>query len=395
MVNPESVVIPPIYGETHSDGIVSRARPVRAISQAMPALFVDAERLRNLNSGLGQVCLHLGQELLRERQPDRPGGPWDVTFLVPKGRSGIFGTSVNHVEASWLRRLRMPGRYDVWHCLHQDSVYLPARSKLILTIYDLNFLERADYSARKKARRLARLQRSINRASLLTAGSAHTASVVREQLRVPDALPFRVVHTGVAVREQDTPAQTPPFLTGDDRPFFLFVGAIHPRKNVHTLVALLETFPTHRLVLAGPDHHPYAQQIRERARTIGVADRLLMPGAVDEATKVWLYARCSAFLFPSLSEGFGLPVVEAMVFGKPVFISSLTSLPEIGGSDAYYFENFEPQSMARVLRDGLGDFEHDPERRERLRMRAARFSWVSVAAEYWRLYEEVAALSRP
>ena len=361
----------------------------------MPALFVDAERLRNLTSGLGQVCLHLGQELLRTRRADRPGGPWDVTFLVPKGRLGFFGADARHVEAAWPRRLWMPGRYDVWHCLHQDSVYLPARSKLILTIYDLNFLERADYSATRKARRLARLQRSINRASLLTAGSAHTASVVREHLRIPDALPFKVVHTGVAVREQDTPAETPLFLTGEDRPFFLFVGAIHPRKNVHTLVALLEAFPAHRLILAGPDHHPYAQQIRERARRIGVADRLLMPGAVDEATKLWLYARCSAFLFPSLSEGFGLPVVEAMVFGKPVFISSLTSLPEIGGSDAYYFENFEPESMAQVLRDGLRDFEHDPGRRERLRLRAARFTWASVAAEYWKLYEEMAADRRP
>jgi glycosyltransferase involved in cell wall biosynthesis len=361
----------------------------------MPSLFIDAERLRNLNSGLGQVCLHLGQELLRERRTDRHGGPWHVTFLVPRGGSGFFGTSADHVEASWRRRLWIPGRYDVWHCLHQDSVYLPARSKLILTIYDLNFLERVDYSPARRARRLASLQRRINRASLLTAGSAYTASVVREHLHVPDALPFKVVHTGVAVREQDTPAEAPHFLAGDDGPFFLFVGAIHPRKNVHTLLPLLEAFPAHRLVLAGPDHHAYAQQIRERARTIGVADRLLMPGAVAEATKRWLYAQCRAFVFPSLSEGFGLPVVEAMVFGKPVFVSKLTSLPEVGGSDAYYFENFEADSMAQVLRDGLRDFEQDPERPQRLRKWAARFTWASVAAEYWKLYEELAAGSRP
>lgn len=361
----------------------------------MPSLFIDTERLRDLNSGLGQVCLHLGHELVHQRPVDRDGGPWHLTFLVPKGRSGIFGDSVDYVEASWLRRFWISGQYDVWHCLHQDSVYLPQRSKLILTIYDLNFLERADYSADRKARRLAKLQRKIDRASLLTAGSTYTASVVREHLRIPDALPFKVVHTGVAVREQDAPpdAPRPSFLAGYDGPFFLFVGVIHPRKNVHTLLPLLEAFPDYRLVLAGPDRHPYARHIRERARRIGVADRLLMPGAVDDATKLWLYAHCAAFLFPSLSEGFGLPVAEAMTFGKPVFISNLTSLPEVGGEEAYYFGNFEPESMAQVLCDGLRDSGQNASRQERSRKRAAGFSWRSGAGEYWKIYEEMATRS--
>jgi len=361
----------------------------------MPSLFIDAERLRNINSGLGQLCLHLGRELVGTRPAGRPEGPWKVTFLVPKGRAGFFGPSADHIEASWPRRLWIPGRYDVWHCLHQDSVYLPARSKLMLTIYDLNFLERADYSAAKKARRLARLQRKINRASLLTAGSAHTASVVRTHLRVPDALPFKVVYTGVAVREQDAPPDAPAFLADHERPFFLFIGAIHPRKNVHTLLPLLEAFPAHRLVLAGPDHHAYARQVRDQARRTGVTDRLLMPGAVDEAAKSWLYAHCEAFVFPSLSEGFGLPLVEAMVFGKPVFASNLTSLPEIGGPDVYYFENFEPGSMVRMVREGLDDFRRNPERRERLKKWVARYRWASVAAEYWKLYEELATVKGP
>ena len=359
----------------------------------MPSLFIDAERLRNLNSGLGQVCQHLGRHLLAERQGAAGGPPWELTFLVPRGRSGFFGPSVRHIEASWLRKLWIPGQYDVWHCLHQDSAYLPARSKLILTIYDLNFLERTDYSDARKARRLAALQHRIDRASLLTAGSEYTASVVRQHLRVPATTPMHVVYTGIALREQDAATRAPAFLAGDG-PFFLFVGAIHPRKNLHTLLPLLEAFPTHRLVLAGPDHHPFANDLRQRARAMGVASRLLVPGGVDEATKVWLYAHADAFLFPSLSEGFGLPVVEAMAVGKPVFISRLTSLPEVGGEEAYYFESFEPASMARVLRDGLRDFAGDAARPTRLKARAERFSWPKVAAEYWRLYRQLAEADR-
>lgn len=366
----------------------------------MPSLFIDAERLRDLNSGLGQVCLHLGHELVRQRPKGPDGKPWHLTFLVPKGKSGVFGDSVNYMEASWRQKIWISappglGQYDVWHCLHQDSVYLPRRSqsaKLMLTIYDLNFLERADYSEAKKQRKLARLQRKINRASLLTAGSAFTASVVREHLHIPESTPFNVVYTGVAVDPKNTPDKLPaesPIAQFTQSSFFLFVGVIHPKKNVHTLLPLLEAFPDYRLVLAGPDRHPYAQHIREQAKKLGVDDRLLMPGAVDEATKLWLYAHCEAFLFPSLTEGFGLPVAEAMTFGKPVFISNLTSLPEVGGKEAYYFENFEPESMAKIVHDGLHDFGQNPLREDRLRRRAAGFSWPSVAKEYWKLYEEL------
>ena len=239
----------------------------------MPTLFIDAERLRNLNSGLGQVCLHLGHELIRQQ----PAG-WKLTFLVPKGQTGVFGGSVDYVEASLLRKLWIPGQYDVWHCLHQDSSYLArvGQGKLMLTIYDLNFLERADYSDAKKKRKLATLQRKISRASLLTAGSGYTAQTVREHLSIPESLQFPVVYTGVAVDSAKTPAELPPDSPlRSELPFLFFVGVIHPKKNVHTLLPLLEAFPDYRLVLAGPDGHPYAQHVREQAQKLGVADRLL------------------------------------------------------------------------------------------------------------------------
>ncbi|MBN8823211.1 MULTISPECIES: glycosyltransferase family 1 protein [unclassified Spirosoma] len=348
----------------------------------MPTLFIDTERLRDLNSGLGQVCLHLGQELVRQSPVE-----WQLMFLVPEGKTGIFGGSVSYIEASWTRKFWIPGQYDVWHCLHQDSAYLPSQAKLILTIHDLNFLERPDYSESTKARKLARLQKKVNRATALTAISQYTASVVREQL-VTDK-PVQVISNGVAVNPAETPTEPPKSAWIDslvDAPFFLFVGVIHPKKNVHTLLPMLEAFPDYRLVLAGPDGHPYAQHIREQAVKLGIADRLLMPGSIDESTKRWLYAHCTAFLFPSLSEGFGLPVAEAMTFGKPVFISRLTSLPEVGGKEAYYFENFEPESMAQTLDEGLRDFAQNPLRQERLRRRAATFSWPDVAKTYWELY---------
>ncbi|WP_128546414.1 glycosyltransferase family 4 protein [Larkinella soli] len=343
-------------------------------------VFVDTERLRDLNSGLGQFCLRLGQELVRNR-PE----PAELTFLVPGSRKGIFGSGVEYRTAVWWRRVFNPGAFDVWHCTHQDSAFFPTggNARVILTIHDLNFLARPDYDEAKKAARLAALQQKVNRASALTVISEYTASAVREHLALPD-IPLRVIYNGTSPGSPGVPAGfTPP-----PSPYFLSVGVIHPRKNLHTLLPLLEAFPDWHLVLAGSDAHPYAGHLRQQAAQLGFADRLILPGAVDEATKYALYQHCDAFLFPSLSEGFGLPVVEAMSCGKPVFLSRMTSLPEVGGRDAYYFDSFEPTEMAETVFQGLSDFRSNPFRAERLRRQAARFSWEKAARDYWELYSE-------
>lgn len=342
-------------------------------------IFIDTERLRDLNSGLGQFCLRLGQELVRQKPPSAR-----LTFLVPPGQEGVFGRAVQYQTAVWWRKWYNPGAYDLWHCTHQDSRFWPAsrQTRTVLTIHDLNFLERPDYDEARKSHRLTVLQRKVERTSALATISEYTASEVRQHLALP-AVPLTVIYNGNSLDR----ATTQPLEIA--RPFFLFVGVIHPKKNLHTLLPLLEAFPEWQLVLAGSDTHPYAAHLREQAQRLAISDRLVMPGAVSEATKSWLYQHCDAFLFPSISEGFGLPVVEAMSCGKPVFLSRLTSLPEIGGKDAYYFESFEPEEMAETVFAGLNDFRANPFRADRLRQQAARFSWERAAQQYWQLYTDL------
>jgi glycosyltransferase involved in cell wall biosynthesis len=119
---------------------------------------------------------------------------------------------------------------------------------------------------------------------------------------------------------------------------------------------------------------------------MGIADRVHFLGIITEKQKLWAYQNCKAFVFPSLSEGFGLPVVEAMSVGKPIFLSNLTSLPEIGGDDAYYFNDFSPENMVKTFQEGMADFEKNPQKSERLRQRAAKFTWKKAAEAYWELY---------
>ena len=340
----------------------------------------DAERLRNPNSGLGQFCRSLGNALLAIKPPDST-----LSFVVPPEMESTFGTAPT-LRTKWWMRFVTPSYADVWHAPHQDIwIRPPAGARLVLSIMDLNFLERAEYSDAKKARRLAAVQARVDSADAIATISEFTASVVRKHLRVPD-IPLRVIHLG---NPMDGQAATSRVAGLAPNSFFLFVGVIHPKKNVAALVPVLRQFPDMKLVVAGPDAHSYVGEVFHAAETAGVKDRVVVTGAVDEPTKRWLYENCRALLFPSISEGFGLPVVEAMSVGKPVFLSKLTSLPEIGGEAACYFDSFDPDSMAATLKRGLADFDAHPQRSDELRAFASRYSWMRAATEYWSLYDEV------
>jgi glycosyltransferase involved in cell wall biosynthesis len=94
---------------------------------------------------------------------------------------------------------------------------------------------------------------------------------------------------------------------------------------------------------------------------------------------------CEAFLFPSLAEGIGLPVVEAMYYGRPVILSTHTSLPEIGGAEAYYFKDFEPASMRQTLEESLLHY-NATNAKEKIIARATSFSWDNAAMQYLKIY---------
>lgn len=348
----------------------------------MPRLFLETERMANLTSGMGQLCLHLGHELVRQKPPD-----WELTFLVARHQVGIFGPSVKYQVVSWWRRIWQVQKYDIWHCLHQDSRFYPTRScRFLYTILDLNYLSLPQYSPSRKERRKKRYQARIDQAEQITTISAYVAEDIKRQLIVPPRLTPRVIYCGVNIPEKIL--MTPPTVKPDG-PFLLFVGMLQSYKNVHVLLPLLMANAKYWLVLAGPDKPEYSQQIWQQARQMGVADRLLMPGSINESTKWWFYTHCDAFMFPSLLEGFGIPVVEAMAFRKPVFCSSRTSLPEVGGAEAFYFPSFDADTVVETFRRGMEIFLNDASMPDRLCQQSQKFRWEIAAAEYWKLYQEL------
>jgi glycosyltransferase involved in cell wall biosynthesis len=345
----------------------------------MTKVFVEMEKLKVPHSGLGQFCLHAGRAMVAQR----PAG-LDLHFYVPSAERDVFGDTVRYVTHSPLHKLTAASRdgFDVWHCIHQDSRYLPPRrsTRLVLTIHDLNFMQK--YSGWRRAARLRALQRRIDRADVVTFISAFTEATVREHLRL-DGKPARVVYNGNSLRAFPA-APRPAF--APSCPFLFTIGIISPKKNFHVLVPFLRTLRDRALVVAGSRASPYADELLRLAEESGVRDRVILPGSVSDEEKYWLFANAEAFVFPSLAEGFGLPVIEAMSLGKPVFLSTRTSLPETGGAEAFYWDELDPEAMRGVFERGMRAYQEDPAKAARIQAWAARFSWERAAREYLALY---------
>jgi glycosyltransferase involved in cell wall biosynthesis len=176
--------------------------------------------------------------------------------------------------------------------------------------------------------------------------------------------------------------------------YLLFVGTLQPRKNLGRLLDALARLPRSTgssvsLVLAGRPGVGSAR-LRALAEALGVADRVVWLSYVAEEHKPSLYAGAQALVFPSLYEGFGLPVLEAMAWGTPVIASTSSSLPEVVGEAGLLVDPYDvdalARAMARVLEDGA--------LREQLiaagRERAAQFTWDRCAAEVEEALDEAA-----
>lgn len=176
---------------------------------------------------------------------------------------------------------------------------------------------------------------------------------------------------------------------GLDSPYVLHVGINKPHKNVETLVeAWARARPRATLVFAGPDDPRYPQA-RQRVAALGLGDRVRFFGDVPEADLPALYAGAAVFAFPSLYEGFGLPVLEAMACGAPVVSSDAASLPEVVGDAGPLLSPTDVEAWAETLARLLTNPTTLDAMRARSLARAAEFSWDRAACETAAVYREV------
>jgi len=344
-----------------------------------PPVLVTFDSMKNANTGLFYFGLGLGNALLQENK-DR----FRFSFYLKFKNRKIFAGKVRLVFLAKIHKLFFPGRnkYNVVHFTDQFCRLKPelVNARKILTIHDLNPIIELKDDARLLPIYFETLGRHITNSDKIVAISQFVADDIAKHF--PQAKgKLTVIYNGADKLSPVTghqPQNIP------QKKFLFTIGNVSPKKNFHVLPALLQDNDLH-LVIAGTVTD-YQHQIMEEAAKFNCADRVTIVGPVSDADKAWYYQNCEALVFPSLAEGFGLPVIEAMYFGKPVFLSNLTSLPEIGGDVGYYFKSFEPAAMQTVLADGLEHF-HQNNLSEAAKQRAALFTWERTAQQYMALYQ--------
>ena len=281
------------------------------------------------------------------------------------------------------RILRGAPKADLFHALNQ-RVDAPAR-RTVTTFHDL-FVITGEYSTPEFRERFTEQARqAARRSDLIIAISRFTANQVEEFLGVePERI--RVIPHGVHVppeAAQNTARQN----------LVLFVGAIQRRKNVRALVRAFERMPASwRLALAGAaDGFGAAEELHAVESSPRRSDIDVL-GYVTQAELEALYRRARIFAFPSLDEGFGMPVLEAMANSVPVITSQRSALPEVAGDAALLVNPDDPEEIAAALVRLASDEALCDDLARRGRERALQFSWESTLAKTWDVYRELTAL---
>jgi glycosyltransferase involved in cell wall biosynthesis len=174
--------------------------------------------------------------------------------------------------------------------------------------------------------------------------------------------------------------------------FLIHVGTLEPRKNLTRLVEALQRLSDEGLIVplwvVGGKGWLYDEFFR-RLEGLSVRDAVHLTGYVPAADLPLLCSAATVAAVPSVYEGFGLPVLEAMACGTPVVASNTSSLPEMGGDAARYFDPYDVDAMAEALRAVWTDADLRAEMRQQGLVHAARFSWGRAAEETIKLYEQV------
>ena len=342
----------------------------------MKRVVLDLCAIENLRVGLGEFSMQLGRHLVEQLQMLNNNGI-ELVFVVPKGSAGVFGNQVKYVECGRVNRLllRLTLKCDLFHSVHQYGrlKFLNGAKRTLLTIHDLNFLYEKRGSKVNKYRR--KIGAQIKRADALTFISNYAKSDV-ERCYPEYPRQGEVIYNGVSDLTRLCAPRRGKYL--------LHLSSLMPKKNPELLVRMMEWLPDQKLVIAGRLNGDYARNLKTLAEQLPTRN-VEFVGEVDDAQKAKLYSECKMFLFPSLCEGFGLPPIEAMKFGKPVALSNLTSLPEIGGPRACYWAELEPRKMADELSLFMSKCESEEEAVV-IKKWAAQFTWEECARRYAELY---------
>ena len=349
----------------------------------MTEIIFDAERMKYPNTGLYYFCLFLGNELVKFDTSNELG------LYLPESSFNLFPEGVSKIKPRAWHKIAMPKLSDirVWHTTYQLSSYHPPKKNIdiVLTVHDLNFFKEGK-TAGKEKRYLKKLQDNINRASKIVTISNYVKTEIEEFCNL-QGKPVQVIYNGSNFNAEEIAGTAT--VNPHDKPFLFTIGTIVAKKNFHVLPYLLVNNDLDLFIAGITQDESYKEKIISVAKECGVEDRVKFLGAISEKEKISYMKFCEMFVFPSIAEGFGLPVVEAMALGKKTLLSKLTSLPEIGGDLSYYLDNFEEDYLRQFGGNELIKLLDREVQSAEIIEWSKQFKWDQAAKSYWEVYKSL------
>ena len=354
----------------------------------MHSICLESHNIDNLYFGFGQFNYNLIKALASQRDI-LEAMELDLTLITkqPDEQKAIFGNNFNYIKYHSLLRkqpFRIRKKFDLWHSLNQNTKVEPFyKIPYLLTVHDVNFMEELEGKKLKKRQKL--FNKKLKRCHAITYISNYAKEMTHKYFSIPEVDEY-VIYNGSPEKITVPENYKPQF---DPEDLFLFtIGEVLEKKNFHTLVEMMVHLPELKLIISGKNTTDYANFIRNEIARLKLDGRVFLTGKISEFDKAYYLENCYAFCFPSLREGFGIPPIEAMNYGKPVFLSNKSSLPEVGGEQAFYWDNFDSSYMAKIFRNGMDLYSSQSENfKESLIAHAHSYSWEKTANAYLDVYK--------
>lgn len=368
-------------------------------------ILLDALQSTNL-SGTGSYA----SALVRHLPGVLPGGALHVAcpeaqsaLLANSGLAAIIPCSSGRFPVGTLRRTAQ--MRTALQEIQPDIVHYPANfarwagrggvasAKVVLTVHDLSFLRLSEWFRWERAAYYrAAIRPSVRLADMVIADSQATADDLRKFLAVPEDR-LAVVYLGVSDLQPADEAviRRTRLKYGLPERFFLYLGTIEPRKNLPRLIAAFDAVAAKTdvsLVIAGREGWK-AQATKQAYADAAYRDRIKFPGFVAGEDMAALMSAATAFVWPSLWEGFGLPPLEAMACGTPVITSNTSSLPEVTGGAALLVNPESVDEIAEAMLRVINDDALRAKLREAGLARARTLTWRRTAEETAAVYRRV------
>lgn len=350
-------------------------------------ILIDLERLRYRNSGIANVFFNLKEGLVA---------------LQPNEQIFVYGPQLPEIKdvfpmIKWSKFQKFNpffgSSFQLVHVSHQLSSYFHHKhknQKKIVTLHDLNFLHE-DIRKSKRHRNIRRVRKNVQNADVIVCISEFVKKDYlknRHLFNVKSNQEVTVIQNGLQFPDRNINYDLGQFSYLKDKKFFLNIGVLFPKKNQLSILKAIEHLEEDLVLVVSGGKKEYEKEVLQYIEDHELESRVHILRNITNEEKYALIQHSQAMLHPSLAEGFGIPPIEAMYFGKPVFLSTLTSLPEIGGPHVFYFESFEAKEMAEKIKSGMLIYCSQENYADNLHLWAMQFDYRKMASNYLELYRK-------